>query len=685
MAPRTPNDLVTLLEQRAEEAPQRQAFRYLGATHGPTAWTYGELRDAARKVAAALARDTVPGDRVLLLFPPGLEFIEAFLGTVMAGAIAVPAPAPNPLKPRLSLQRLEAIVRSARPTRALTVRSVLDALAPTIAEMPEFAGMSWISTDALSAAPDYRPAGTPSADDIALIQYTSGSTSDPKGAALSHGNILHNLAYFDVGWDHSPDSVVVNWLPAFHDLGLVYGILAPLWGGFHSLQMSPIDVIQQPLAWLRAISNFRATHSCGPNFIYELCARKVTPAEALTLDLRSWRVALTAAEPVRAETMRRFTDHFAASGFNPRTFCPGYGLSEGTCKVTAVAWHEEPTLLHLRGDALERHRVEPAPPGPGTLGVVGCGRPGFGVSIAIVDPESQAVRGADEVGEIWVSGPGVARSYWEQPKATAELLRAELASHPGAAYLRTGDLGFLRGGELFITGRIKDMIIVRGANHYPQDIESTVQDAHPAVRAGCTAAFALTDGDEEELVVVAEIERRGPPIGRAGEERRVTAVSPELPGAPSTPSTVEVTTAIVKAVAEVHGLRVARAVLIKAGTIPKTTSGKIQRSATKRMLLAGELAVVCDERRAATSPADAMRDHLRARVTDIVSDVGSIPFEQLRPNESLHGLGVDSLAGVNIAYEIGLMTGRDVPATLLDDRDTIEKLVDYVITIGGAR
>ncbi|PKN59309.1 MAG: AMP-dependent synthetase [Deltaproteobacteria bacterium HGW-Deltaproteobacteria-14] len=662
-----PNDLVSLLELRAHEAPHRQAFRYLGATEGPSVWTYRGLRDAANVVAHTIERDGGRGERVLLLFPPGLEFIQAFLGTVSAGAIAVPAPPPNPHKPKQSLQRLAAIVASARPTRALTLGSTLKALQPAIAELPEFDAISWIATDELPAPPaGYQPRGVADRGDIALIQYTSGSTSDPKGAALSHENLMHNLRYFDVGWDHSPDSVTVNWLPAFHDLGLVYGILAPIWGGFASIQMSPIDVIQRPLVWLRAISDQRATHSCGPNFIYELCARKVSPAEVRGLDLRSWRMALTAAEPVRADTMRKFVEHFAPAGFNPRSFCPGYGLSEGTCKVTAVPWHEQPTVLSVRAEALERHEIEVAAPGPGALEVVGCGRPAFGVGVAVVDPDTREWRGPEEVGEIWVSGPSIARSYWEAPDATERELRATMAGRPDTPFLRTGDLGFLHDGELFITGRIKDMIIVRGANHYPQDIEYTVQDAHAAVRAGCVAAFAIEDDGEEQLVVVAEIDR-----GRNGD------------GPDASPS--DVTKAVVRAVAEEHGLRVARVALVPAHTIPKTTSGKIQRRATRQALVEGRLQLLCDERRPSSQPAVAMRDHIRARVTDIVSEVGAIPFERLRPTESLHGLGVDSLAGVNIAYEIGLMTGRDVPAALLDERDTIEKLVDYVVALGGAR
>ncbi len=661
-----PNDLVSLLEQRANQTPHRPAFRYVGATSGPTTWTYRGLWDAASIVANALqAQGVARGERILILFPPGLEFIQAFLGSVMAGAIAVPAPAPNPLKPKLSLQRLQSIVESAKPSHVLTLAPVLAALEPILHEVPRFDGIGWICIDRLAAPETPFVAAIPEPSDVALIQYTSGSTSDPKGAALTHANLMHNLRYFDVGWDHSPDSVVVNWLPAFHDLGLVYGILAPIWGGFLSIQMSPIDVIQQPLAWLRAISNNRATHSCGPNFIYELCARKVSPAEVSSLDLRSWRMALNAAEPVRPETLRRFNARFSPAGFNPRAFCPGYGLSEATCKVTAAPWFDEPTLLHIRLDRLEHNEIVLAEAaGPGTTEVVGCGRPEFGVSIAIVDSASQKSLPADLVGEIWVAGPSIAKSYWEQPEATTESLRAHLPGRDDISFLRTGDLGFLHEGELFITGRIKDMIIVRGANHYPQDIEYTIQDAHPSIRAGCVAAFALEEEGEEQLVVVAEVDT-GKSNGRF--------------------DTSEPTTAIIRSVSEVHGLRVARAVLIKPHSIPKTTSGKIQRHATRQKLLAGTLDVVSEERRSTSAPADAMRDHLRARLTDIISDVGGIPFERLRPDISLHGLGVDSLAGVNIAYEIGLMTGREVPAELLDECDTIERLVDYIVASGGAR
>lgn len=675
-----PADLADLLAARAESHPDHVAYRYVGETQGPTVLTFQQLRDGAAAIAARLRRDRPRGDRVLLLFPPGLEFIQAFLGCQWAGAIAVPAPPPNPLKPVRSLQRLGAIVESARPTWALTLSSLLPALRPAIAELPAFNGVEWVATDTLPAAPGFAPARS-DRDDISLIQYTSGSTSMPKGAALSHGNVLHNVRWFDEGWSHDGDSVLVNWLPAFHDLGLVYGILAPLWGGFTSVQMSPIDVIQKPIGWLRTITSARATHSCGPNFIYELCSRKVRDEELAGLDLSSWRMALTAAEPVRAETLTRFTERFAPVGFRPRTFCAGYGLSEGTCKVTAVRCEEPNRVLHLDAEMLEHHIVAPVSPGPHARAVVGCGRPGFDVGVEIVEPESRRRVGPGRVGEVWVSGPGVARSYWGQPAATEEQLRATVVDSDSTPHLRTGDLGFLHEGQLFITGRIKDVIIVRGANHYPQDIEYSVQDAHPSVRPGCVAAFAYEEEGEERVGVVAEVDnwQRGAwVVAGARPAVAATASAEELQA-----FTDEVVAAINRAVAEAHGLRIHRTALVEPGSIPKTTSGKIQRHACKQGMFTGSLALLGRSAGAAGAGIGERRKDLQSRITAIVAQVGAIPKDTLRADASLYTYGIDSLAGVNIAYEIGLLTGKEAPSALVEERDTIDKLVDYVLTAGA--
>jgi acyl-CoA synthetase (AMP-forming)/AMP-acid ligase II len=583
-------NLPAILERRAAETPDKLAYIYLGEPTGALECTYADLRERAHAVAQAIRDSAGPGERVLLLYPPGLDFIYGFLGSVCAGTIAVPAPPPNRFKPERSLARLRSIVESARPTVALTTEQMLAAIRPAVSESETFSRPQWVATDRIRGqaigGAAFSPAET---HPIAMIQYTSGSTSDPKGAALSQENILHNVAYFDHGWEHTPDSILVNWLPAFHDLGLFYGILCPLWGGFLGVQMSPIDVIQRPFAWLKAISDNRATHSVGPNFIYDLCCRKVNDAEIASLDLRAWKMALTAAEPIRAETMLRFAARFADAGFRYRTFSPGYGMSECTCKVVAVPCSEEPTTLSVRDDRLERNRVEPCPPGPASRTVVACGRPGMGTGIAIVDPETCAPRGPGEVGEIWISGRSVAHSYWEQPEATEASLRARLTGGNGDRYLRSGDLGFLHEGQLYVTGRLKDMIIVRGANHYPQDIEYTAQDACPNIRPGCCAAFSYEENGEERVALVAEVERRRAETTGRKPERRVKDPVPSLPPASVDFDGKEAIAAIRTAIAEVHGLRIHRIELIRAGTIAKTTSGKIQRQACKKAMLAGRL------------------------------------------------------------------------------------------------
>jgi acyl-CoA synthetase (AMP-forming)/AMP-acid ligase II/acyl carrier protein len=319
--------------------------------------------------------------------------------------------------------------------------------------------------------------------------------------------------------------------------------------------------------------------------------------------------------------------------------------------------------------------------------VVGCGRPGSGVDIRIVDPDTRVARGPHEVGEIWVSGPSVADSYWNQPNETEEQLRARIVHGDGTPYLRTGDMGFLHQGQLFITGRIKDLIIVRGNNHYPQDIEYTVQDAHPSIRAGCVAAFSYEDDGEEKLAVVAEVERRFVETWSPSPDRRVAGPTPGLPLAQQAFSPEEVVAAITRSVAEAHGLKVSRVELIKAGSIPKTTSGKIQRRAARQAMSSGRLDRVASLEVEAEKPRSAgvSRAALVSRVTAIVSECAQVPQDKLRPEESLHRFGIDSLTGVNIAYEIGLVVGRDVPSGLLAEHDTIDKLVDFVLGAGGAR
>jgi acyl-CoA synthetase (AMP-forming)/AMP-acid ligase II len=384
---------------------------------------------------------------------------------------------------------------------------------------------------------------------------------------VTHSNLLHNLFDLDAGWAHTPESVLVTWLPTFHDMGLVYGILEPVYRGFHCFLMPPLAFLQRPARWLRAISDRRATHSVGPNFAYELCARKVKQEELAGLDLSSWLAAVNGAEPVRRETLERFRDAFAPCGFHWKAFCPGFGLAEATLKVTATRSADDPVFCTLEAESLEKHRIKECPPSlPGQRTFVGCGRAEGETGVAIVNPETLTRCAPDEVGEIWVSGPSLTRGYWGRTEETSATFGARLSGTGEGPFLRTGDLGFLKDTVLYVTGRLKDLIIIRGQNHYPQDIELTVGQSHPALRPGCGIAFSVDAGGEERLIIVQEADLNHDNL-----------------------ESEELVKTIRQAVAEGHELQAYSVVLLKPGGIPKTSSGKVQRQACRSAYLAGTL------------------------------------------------------------------------------------------------
>lgn len=574
---------VHLLRQRAADQPQQQIYRFLSDGENEEAsLSYGELDLRARAIAARLQIEGVAGDRVLLVYPAGLEYIAAFFGCLYAGMIAVPI---YPPRPNRTLERFESIVADADAKFALTTDAVFSRNAASPASEVNGSALRWLATDKIAnnQATEWQQPSI-DASTLAYLQYTSGSTSLPKGVMVSHGNLLYNSADMDHGWQHTRDSVIVSWLPHFHDMGLIYGILQPLFKGVRSILMPPVAFLQQPARWLQAITRYRGTHSAAPNFAYELCIRKVTPEQRASLDLSSWVVAVNGAEPVRRETLDRFSETFASCGFRSRTFCPGYGLAEATLKVVATTQASSPVYYSVDSDALAQHRiVEVSPAQRDAQTFVGCGQAMLETKIAIVNPETLQATAAGEVGEIWVSGPTVAKGYWRRPEETARDFQARL---PGSneTYLRTGDLGFTKDGELFITGRLKDLIIIRGRNHYPQDIELTAERSHPALRSGCGAAFSVDENGTESLVVVHEIERNV-----ADEDFE------------------KVFGAIRKALASEHELHAYGVVLIKTGSLPKTSSGKVQRRAARAAFLAGILdtiAVSC-----ISESQDAAREH----------------------------------------------------------------------------
>jgi acyl-CoA synthetase (AMP-forming)/AMP-acid ligase II len=580
-------NLVDILTERAEQSGASLAYRFLlDGESDEKLLTYAGLAEQAGRVASILSDAGCGRQRAMLVYQPGLEYIVGFLGCLMAGVTAVPAYPPDPFRMERTFPRFQAIVNDSQPAAILSTTAILDLAGDLLDEFPEFTGITRFATDALPAnAAAAWPRPDITGDTLAFLQYTSGSTAEPKGVMLTHRNLMANLAQIVHGFRVTRDSHVVIWLPPYHDMGLIGGILTPLYLGMSCTLMSPLDFLQRPMRWLNAMSKYGATVSGGPNFAYDLVARKATPQQKATLDLSRWELAFNGAEPVRKETIERFAAAFAECGFRKEAFYPCYGLAESTLIVSGGTVNTLPRYTTVNSSELGQGRAVAVDEGSqDAQTLVGCGATLLDQVITIVDPETQEPCPLGIVGEIWVSGRNVAQGYWQKPEESERTFCARLAgTEPGVdapKYLRTGDLGFLdEHGNLFVAGRIKDLIIVDGRNHYPQDIESSVEKSHPAIRPGCTAAFPITDGGQERLVVVAEIGK--------GYKAAQGAPRPTGDGGPLDPT--EVVATIRKAVAEGHDLRAHAIVLLKAGAAPKTSSGKIQRRAARAGYLDGTL------------------------------------------------------------------------------------------------
>lgn len=565
--------MVDLARTRAAEGAEELLYTFLEDGERPgDALTYGEVDRMARAVAAALQRWRLEGERALLLCPPGLDFIAAFFGCLYAGVVAVPAYPPHPARPQRAFPRLQAIAEDATPSVVLSSRALLRVAATIVRGVPGLGKSRWLAMEDVEAgaAENWRePDVTP--ETLAFLQYTSGSTADPKGVMVRHGNLLSNLASMEAVQEPEAPRVGVSWLPVYHDMGLIEGVLSPLYGRYTAYLMAPTAFMQRPRRWLEAITRYRGTNSGGPNFAWDLCSRRIPRAQREGLDLRSWRTAYNGSEPIRADTLRRFAAAFRNQGFAWRAVFPVYGLAEATLVVTSDRQSDPPVLRQVDPDALGRDRWIERAATELSQPRVSCGRPLPGVTVLIVDPDTRTVAGPDEIGEIWVSGPSVAAGYWNRPEDSEVAFGAYLADTGAGPYLRTGDLGIMRDGRLYVTGRRKDLIIIRGSKYYPQDLELTVEDAHAAVRRGCVAAFAIETPSGEAVVVAAEIEHQ-----RRGSSRPPVA-------------TPDIAPAVRDAVARQHGIRLHALALLAPGAVPKTTSGKLRRQATRLAYLAGEL------------------------------------------------------------------------------------------------
>jgi acyl-CoA synthetase (AMP-forming)/AMP-acid ligase II len=580
--------LVEILRMRAELRSDDTAYVFVkDGVDDASQWSYRQLWGRASAIARRLLDLEAEGKRALLLYEPSLDYIAGFLGALQAGAIAVPSYPPSGSR---ASGRLQSIIDDARPDFILSTTAIRESEEHFRAEFWRAQALSWITTETLTpetleeAKGAYRPAG-PKA--IALLQYTSGSTGNPKGVMVTHRNLMSNAeALCDwLGRDPEPRGCI--WLPPFHDMGLMGGILQPLYQGFPVVLFSPRHFIQQPIRWLRAISRHRSTVTSAPNFAFDLCINDVEDEDLAGIDLSSLRVAFCGAEPVRKETLMRFFERFAPFGLREEALTPCYGMAETTLIVSGKPPGATPVFRHFDQAALDERRVvERDAASPGARPLSSCGPVVRGLAVEIVDPQSLKPSLPGQIGEIWVAGEHVAAGYWRREAETREAFGAEVAGD-GRRYLRTGDLGFLLDGELFIAGRIKDLIIIAGRNHYPQDIELTAEAAHPAISANGVAAFAIEREGEEALVLVAEARRTRK--AEAQEEYE------------------EIRRTMLQAVVSGHGVAPVDIYLAPGGTIPRTTSGKIQRQACKRAYLGGTLRRRLDERGSVGSRSRSMR------------------------------------------------------------------------------
>ncbi|XXY46504.1 alpha/beta fold hydrolase [Sorangium sp. So ce269] len=673
-----------LVRRTAAAHPERPAFRF--TTDGLTddaVLSYGDLDRQARALAALLGRLGGAGERAMLVYPTGPEYVSAFFGCLYASAPAVPVYPPHPARLHRELPRLEALVRDARPAFGLTTSALLPMVDALAQEREELRRVRWLATDAVDAAGAdgwTRPAL--GAETLAFLQYTSGSTGTPRGVMLTHANLMHNLDAMHVLYETDASWRTALWLPLYHDMGLIGGLLGTLYIGGVATLLSPLSFLERPLRWLQAIARTKTTHTCAPDFAYRLCARKIRPEERAGLDLSSWTFALSGAEPVRADTIDAFAAAFRECGFRREAFYPAYGLAEATLIATGGKIAAPPVVRTFDGGALARRLVRPATSDSGdNRPLVGCGQPPPGHRLAIVHPDSLSPCPDGEVGEIWLAGPSVASGYWQQPEATRRTFAAHLAGTGEGPFLRTGDLGFVHDGELFVCGRLKDLIVIRGLNHYPQDIEATVAEAHRLVRPGCAAALAFARNGDEHLVVVAEVDTRAL---AGGGEPRAQALD-------------EVVLAIRRAVSERHGVAPNQVVLLKAGTIPKTSSGKLQRQATRAALADGQLEVALASAWVAPEPPPADRadegplarlrlalggDRRAALQRYLVEQVATITRQPPRDGAGrlrLNELGIDSLATLELLSRVEDDLGVKLPAVSALEQP-LDRLVDHLVT-----
>ncbi len=654
------NCIAEALSCRGNDLGTKPAFVFLrDGEDDAVSISFAKLEIRAKSIAAFLQASIGKGERALLLYPPGIEYIETFFACLYAGVVAVPAFPPGPMQPNRGMKRLAAICADVLPGAVLTTAALSRLVEAGIKNLSA-GNIPCLATDLIGDDQAGHFKETPiESDELAFIQYSSGATGNPKGVMISNDNIVAFEAMLQQAMGLGPDSVCVSWLPFFHDACMIGYILQTPFTGSTSIMMAPEHFLQKPVRWLKAFGKYRATVGGGPNFGYELCARKIKEPEKAGLRLESWKTAWNGAEPVYGETMRRFARAFQSCGFREEAFQTNYGLAEATLLISGGVGTARYGELHLEKTALQRNLAVPA--ATGGQEYTGSGQVYPDQKVVIVDPLTGGRCRPDEIGEIWCAGPNVALGYWNRPQETAETFKARLADTGAGPFLRTGDLGFLHEEQLYITGRLKDLIIIHGSNHYPQDIERTVERSHPALRPGCGAVFPVSAGGGERIVIVQECR-------------------PELL---EKTDHQEIFKAIRKAVADEHQLPVFAVMLLGPQTIPKTTSGKIRRKACREAFLNHTLKTVAAWRRPEKPPESASETRIslaeiQTRLVQLMARETGLTTADIDPQATFNELGLGSVEAVTLSGEIEEWLGRSLAPTLFYDYPTVAALSGFL-------
>ncbi|WP_062053012.1 hybrid non-ribosomal peptide synthetase/type I polyketide synthase [Aquimarina longa] len=670
--------LVTILNDHISQAPDKVIYRFLAKGEEESdSRTYQDLYDNAKRIALHILEYVKPGDRVLLLYPSGLDFTDAFFGCLLAGVIAVPA---FPPQGKRRIGRLENIIADCEANLILTT-DVIYVKSYKWFDNEDFENIKWVQTDILPDGIDKDlPVVFPS--DTAFLQYTSGSTGDPKGVMVTHTNIIHNSKLICNCYRHNPETIIVSWLPIYHDMGLIGNILQAVYVGCETIIMPPTAFIQKPIRWLRTISNYKGTTSGAPNFAYDLCVQQIKEEDLNNLELSSWSVVFNGSEPIRPETMDSFEATFKPFGLKTTYLSPCYGMAETTLIISTKDFNAIPVTLFLNKENFHSGKVVISKNDCNESDMIRCMSSGQvleDMNAIIVNPNTKKVCDKDEIGEIWVSGKSITKGYWQREKLTKEVFKAQIvdSNQQEDTYLRTGDMGFINNKELYITGRLKELMIINGVNHFPQDIERVVQKSHTDLQNNAGVAFSAEIKGKEQLVIVQEIKRTS--MRRYDFDRIIKSIC--------------------DSVFEQHELSIYAIILVKPGRVGKTSSGKIKRLATKLLYESNAIDGILEqwvEGKNINSPSENLQEDKLLKVAELANNdlekwlqeaiaaELNVSISKINVSTSFSELGMSSLQSIRLTGKLSDYLDTEITPTIIYSYSNIKDLATYLLSNEGS-